>query len=318
MRETLHVLWRGPLSSCNYDCPYCPFRKRPIDREELKRDERDLARFIAWAEAFDRPLSVFFTPWGEALVHRHYQDALAALSALPHVRRVAIQTNLSARLQFLERCEVHKIGLWSTYHPGEVRRERFVAQILSARAAGANVSAGVVGQLAHVEEIEALRRELPRDIYLWVNAVRDVIYPDTIRATLHAIDPLFAVNLARPYPSLGRACRAGETTIAVDGEGAVRRCHFVPETLGNLYRDELAVILRPRSCPRATCDCHIGYIHLEDLRQYEVYGEGLLERIPQWWAQRSMEPGEPAPTEGATSSKICEPVAINISSFHSK
>ena len=31
----------------------------------------------------------------------------------------------------------------------------------------------------------------------------------------------------------------------------------------------------------ATCGCHIGYIHLDELGLYEVFGEGLMERIPQ-------------------------------------
>jgi MoaA/NifB/PqqE/SkfB family radical SAM enzyme len=281
----LIILWRGPLSSCNYDCPYCPFRKRPIDKEELRRDERALERFLGWAERHDGPLSVFFTPWGEALVHAHYQEALVALSRLPHLRRAAIQTNLSARLTFLSRAQQGRVGLWSTYHPGEVRLERFVAKAMEARGAGARISAGVVGQLHHLEEIEALRRALPRDVYLWINAVRGVTYDDDTRARLHAVDPLFAVNLARPYPSLGRACRAGETAISVDGDGVVRRCHFLPEVLGNLYEDELSQMLRPRPCPKETCDCHIGYVHLDELRQYDVYGEGLLERIPSWWGK---------------------------------
>jgi MoaA/NifB/PqqE/SkfB family radical SAM enzyme len=281
----LMVLWRGPLSSCNYDCPYCPFRKRPIDKEELRRDQLALDRFLHWAQAHPGPLSVFFTPWGEALVHAYYQDALVALSRLPHLRRAAIQTNLSARLTFLSRAHPERIGLWSTYHPGEVRMDRFVAKVLEARAAGAHISAGVVGQLHHVDEIEALRRALPEDVYLWVNAVRGVTYDDATRARLHAIDPLFAVNLARPYPSLGRACRAGHTAISVDGDGTVRRCHFLPEVLGNLYEDELSHMLQPRPCPKETCDCHIGYIHLEELHQYDVYGEGLLERIPRWWGK---------------------------------
>lgn len=284
-QRELMILWRGPLSSCNYDCPYCPFRKRPIDKEELRRDEHDLQRFLAWAEGYGQALSVFFTPWGEALVHRHYQQALVRLSRMDHLRRAAIQTNLSARLDFLDDCAPGKVGLWSTYHPGEVRRERFVAQVHRALERGARLSAGVVGQLAHLGEIEALRRELPDSVYLWVNAVRGVAYDEEAQARINAIDPLFTVNLSRPYPSLGRSCRAGETVISVDGDGTVRRCHFVPEVLGNLYGTDLPSLLKPRRCPKETCDCHIGYVHLDELGQYEVYGDGLLERIPRWWSQ---------------------------------
>lgn len=304
MSGHIDILWRGPLSSCNYDCPYCPFRKRPIDREELARDAIALERFLGWVASQSRPLSVFFTPWGEALVHRHYQEAVARLCDAPHVRRVAIQTNLSAHLGFLSRCVPGKVGLWSTFHPGEVSRRRFVAKVLEAYAAGARVSAGVVGKLEHIEEIEAIRAELPDEIYVWINAMRGVHYPDEIRARLHRVDPLFAVNLARPYPSLGRPCRAGEEAISVDGDGTVRRCHFVDEVLGNLYRDDLASMLAPRTCPRETCDCHIGYIHMPELRQREVYGEGLLERIPRAWGEGYRSPDsqrQPAPVRAPRS-----------------
>ena len=94
-----------------------------------------------------------------------------------------------------------------------------------------------------------------------------------------AIDPLFAFNTER-HPSRGRACRAGESAISVDGDGTVRRCHFISEPLGNLYRDDLDALLRPRTCTNETCDCHIGYVHLAHLGLDRVFGDGILERIP--------------------------------------
>lgn len=274
------MLWRGPLESCNYDCPYCPFGKVKLSEDELAADRAALARFVAWAGGRAGALSVFFTPWGEGLIHRHYQDAIARLSWLPQVRRVAIQTNLSARLGFLAGCAADKVGLWSTYHPGEVRLGRFVDQVTAARAAGARVSAGAVGQPDHIEAIEALRAALPASIYVWVNAVSGVDYSPQQVARLEAVDPLFRVNLGRPYPSLGRACRAGESVIAVDGDGDARRCHFLPEPIGNLYAPGFEAALRPRPCTKAECRCHIGYVHMPSLGLYEVFGEGVLERIP--------------------------------------
>lgn len=276
----LAILWRGPLSSCNYDCPYCPFAKRPVDRAELAADEAALARFVGWARDFGAPLSVFFTPWGEALVHRHYQRALIDLSALPHVRRVAIQTNLSMKLGFLRDCDPAKVGLWSTYHPGETPLGRFVAQVRVAVAAGARLSAGVVGQPDAIGAIEALRAALPPDVYVWVNRVRGVDYNDAEVARLVAVDPLFRVNLDRPYPSAGRPCLTGERVVSVDGAGDVRRCHFVDDVLGNLYDPRFREVLRPRPCPNESCRCHIGYVHLPELGLYDVFGDGVLERIP--------------------------------------
>src|SRR5215469_4153283 len=77
----LSILYRGPLSSCNYGCPYCPFAKHAETDEEHATDRRALERFLVWVEG--RPqdrLSVFFTPWGEALIRKRYQQALVRLT----------------------------------------------------------------------------------------------------------------------------------------------------------------------------------------------------------------------------------------------
>ena len=64
------------------------------------------------------------------------------------------------------------------------------------------------------------------------------------------------------------------------GDGTVRRCHFIAEPLGNLYDGSYRAALRPRPCTNAVCDCHIGYVHLKRLPLYEIFGRGVLERIP--------------------------------------
>ena len=278
----LTLLYRGPLSSCNYGCPYCPFAKHAETDEEHGADARALERFLGWVEdRTEDTISVFFTPWGEALVRRRYQDALVKLTNLPHVAKAAIQTNLSCRLDWADRCDRDKLGLWATYHPGEVSRARFLARCAEADRRGVRYSAGVVGLKEHAAEIEALRRELPPHVYLWVNAykrVSDYYTPEEI-ARYTAVDPLFPVNNQR-HPSQGRSCRTGESVVSVDGDGTVRRCHFVREPLGNLYAQDLGEMLRPRACPNDTCGCHIGYVHLDPLGLSGVFGTGLLERIP--------------------------------------
>ena len=73
MRTHLTILYRGPLSSCNYDCHYCPFAKRHETAAELAEDRRALERFLEWAKGYSQAmLSIFFTPWGEALTRRWY------------------------------------------------------------------------------------------------------------------------------------------------------------------------------------------------------------------------------------------------------
>jgi MoaA/NifB/PqqE/SkfB family radical SAM enzyme len=279
----LSILYRGPLSSCNYGCDYCPFAKHTETDAEHAADARALDRFVDWvAQREDDQISVLFTPWGEALIRRRYQRALVTLTNLPHVEKIAIQTNLSCRLDWVEVCDRRKLGLWATYHPTQTRRERFLAQCRELDRRGVRYSVGVVGLKEHREEIEALRQELPSSIYLWINAYKRVpdYYTEEELRHFETIDPLFPINNTR-HPSLGRACRAGHTVISVDGEGTMRRCHFIRTPLGNIYEPGFEQALRPTPCVNATCGCHIGYVHIPDLKLYEVFGDGVLERIPQ-------------------------------------
>lgn len=279
--DHLAVLYRGPLSSCNYGCHYCPFAKHTETPAEHEADRAALERFVAWVEAQPFAVSVFFTPWGEALVRSRYQQALVHLSHLPHVRQLAIQTNLSGSLGWLDRAERSRLGLWTTYHPDEVTRERFLARCAELDRAGVRYSVGMVGQKRHLPEIAAMRAALPPPVYLWVNAykVGEGYYTPADLALLQAADPLFELNTRR-YRTRGQACGAGETVVSVEGDGTVRRCHFIGRPLGNLYTTDVRDLLRPRPCSRASCSCHIGYIHLPGLEAGEVFGDGLLARIP--------------------------------------
>lgn len=278
----LSILYRGPLSSCNYACGYCPFAKRAESAAELAHDRACLDRFVGWVGTRTTDaIGVLFTPWGEALIRRWYRDALAALTAMPHVTKAAIQTNLSGRLDWVERCDPAKLALWCTYHPGETTREKFLTQCRELLARGVRFSVGVVGLTEHRTEIAAVRDALPPEVYLWVNAYKrepDYYSPDAVEA-LTRIDPLFPLNNVR-HPSRGQACRAGSTAIAVDGDGTVRRCHFVREPIGNLYAADFEACLQERPCPNDTCGCHIGYVHLDRLRLTDTFAGGVLERVP--------------------------------------
>jgi MoaA/NifB/PqqE/SkfB family radical SAM enzyme len=281
----LTILYRGPLSSCNYACDYCPFAKHQETDAEHAADAAALERFVGWVEGrITDQLSVFFTPWGEALIRRRYQQALARLSRLPHLEKVAIQTNLSCRLDWVEACDKSRLALWSTYHPGEVKRERFLAQCRELDARGVRFSVGVVGLKEHAAEVEALRRELPPHVYLWINAykrVPDYYTPAEVQA-FTGIDPLFPLNNQR-HSSQGQSCRTGASVLSVDGDGTLRRCHFVRDPLGNLYQPGWEALLRERPCPNDTCGCHIGYVHLDPLRLSETFRGGIMERIPADW-----------------------------------
>ena len=280
----LALLYRGTLSSCNYACDYCPFAKKQDSRAVLARDAREVGRFTEWVAAQDRAISVLFTPWGEALVRRHYRTAMHILATLPNVRQVALQTNLSGPLSWLadmDEASCAKIGLWCTYHPDQTTLARFVERCARLDAIGVRYSVGVVALREHYDAIRALRAALPSHIYLWLNAYDrrgPGYYAADDLAWLDAIDPWFAQS-RRPAPSRGKGCLAGEAALSVDGDGTLTRCHFVPEVLGNLYQDELADLLQERSCPRFKCDCYIGYAQRKDLPIQREFGEGVLARI---------------------------------------
>lgn len=276
----LTILYRGPLASCDYDCPYCPFAKRRDTPEQLRADRAALERFTAWAVANtgDR-LSVLFTPWGEGLVRSWYRRALTELSRLPQIARVAIQTNLSCRTGWLAEADTDTLALWCTFHPGQTPYDRFLAKSRELAALGVRHSVGIVGLPEHREPARRLRADLPEHVYLWVNAAEGRSYTDEEAAEWTALDPLFGYS-RHPHRSAGLPCRTGASVISVDGDGTVRRCHFVRAELGNLYDGSYRAALAPRSCPLAVCDCHIGYVHLESLPLYDVFAGGVLERIP--------------------------------------
>ncbi len=277
--DGLTVLWRGSLASCNYGCPYCPFAKTRDSRGALAKDRAALERFEAWATSRDYPLSIFFTPWGEALIRKYYRDALRRLSHAPGIGSVAIQTNLSCSIRWLEDCDLATLALWTTFHPGETDLERFVAKIDALERMGARYSVGVVGLRSHFDAIETLRARLPDGAYLWINAAKSVEAPYAPEEVerLVAVDPFFALN-NRVYAVKGRACRSGETTISVDAAGAARRCHFLAEPIGDIYDADFEAALRPRRCPAERCRCHIGYSRLEALDLPGLFGDGFLER----------------------------------------
>ncbi|HHO51869.1 MAG TPA: radical SAM protein [Deltaproteobacteria bacterium] len=310
----LRILYRGPLESCNFDCDYCPFGKVELQQDQLDEDFAALERFVAWAVAQPRPLAVFFTPWGEALIHEAYQQAIATLSCCAHVERVVIQTNLSCGLSWLSEVDPASVALWVTWHPGWTPLERLLRRCARLRSEAIRHSVGIVGEREHFTAIVEARAALPPQTYLWINADRhlDPPYSDAELDWLATIDPCFPDNVA-PWPSRGQPCDAGHRVITVDGGGIVRRCHFVSEPIGSL--EQVDDTLAPRACPNESCRCHIGYVHLPSTGLAQLYGSGILERIPgpQWAGWGTLEalvangvpaaPAEPSGASGASGAR---------------
>ena len=278
----LKILYRGPLLSCNYGCEYCPFAKRQQTAAELKDDSKALARFVQWVS--DHPeheFSLLFTPWGEALIHSWYQQGLSQLSHLPNVQKVAIQTNLSCSLDWVEQADPTTLALWATFHPDWFDADVFLQKCNRLIRSHIPFSVGMVGFPQFKPAIAQLRSALPTSVYLWINAVKAELphLSPADRRFFQEIDPLYELN-TQHYPSLGKPCQAGESVFSVDGDGTMRRCHFIKAPIGNIYSSSFEQALRPRPCTNETCRCYIGYVHLDELALSQVYGTRILERIP--------------------------------------
>ncbi|OXM86744.1 STM4011 family radical SAM protein [Paenibacillus rigui] len=277
------IYFRGSLSSCNYDCPYCPFSKNTDSQETLAKDRLQVETFVDWVrnqEHSGHQLSVFFNPYGEGLTHRWYREALVKLSHMPHVDKVAIQTNLSAKLEWTSDLNPATAAFWVTYHPGQTEEARFVQQCGKLYEQKIPFSVGCVGVKSAFSSIKFMRKALPEDVYMWVNAFKDKsdYYSAEDVTFLTRVDPLFGLN-AKDYDSMGKPCRAGEKVFYVQGDGRVKRCYKDRQVIGNLYKDGLEGIAKKRPCRMKQCDCYIGYIHMEGQPFDPIYGDRALERI---------------------------------------
>lgn len=65
----------------------------------------------------------------------------------------------------------------------------------------------------------------------------------------------------------------------------MRRCHFIAESIGNIYDRIFEPALFERPCTNTSCHCHIGYVHLDYLELDKVFGSGILEGIPHSFSQ---------------------------------
>lgn len=285
---SLLVLFRSRLEWCNYTCHYCPWNAtlNRVGRDDFADDERRVRRVIARVAELPRPVEFFVTPKAEYLVLPYWREAVARLTHLPQVSRVTVQTNLSFDVAaFLGEVDPGKVAFWTTFHPTEVPAdaiETLHSRWELLRRHGVPFSVGLVGTRDNLTHLEALRRRLPPDVYVWVNAYKreaDYYTPDDLDR-IRAVDPWFDLN-NQHFPSLGRPCTAGQLAVYLDDEGDLRRCFFVGKVIGNLFRDGWTTLPDAEACPNATCHCYVGHMHIPELDFRGVYGRDLAVRIPQ-------------------------------------
>ncbi len=276
-----NILYRGSLSSCNYACDYCPFAKTKNTKAELQKDQQELFRFKDWVIGRTENIGILMTPWGEGLIRKYYQKAMTELSHAQNIYRVAIQTNLSCELAWMNDVNKKTFALWTTFHPSQISLEKFVAKCSQLDQMGIRYSVGFVGFKQDFEVLQELRKRLDKNVYLWVNAYKreENYYHQQDIEFLKSIDSLFEWN-TQYHKSFGKACKAGYSTFSVDGEGNMTRCHFIKQKIGNIYDSNMDRYLQRTPCSNQTCGCHIGYIHMDEYQLNNVYEDGILERIP--------------------------------------
>lgn len=276
------LYYRGSLSCCNYSCGYCPFALKKNNRSELMRDKQELDNFVDWLteQKEETSYGVMFTPWGEAMIRRYYQESFIKLSHLPNIHKVCAQTNLSGSLSWLKEVCQETSALWVSFHPGEVLFDDFIKKCEWLFEHHIAFSVGIVGIKESFSVMKKLRNSLPEQVYLWVNAYKEQenYYSKDMIDFITGIDPLFKTNL-NDYSSYGQSCETGKQSFLIEGSGEVSRCHFVKERIGNIYKNDLNSMLVASTCPNKMCECYLGYIHLKSLNLKLLYGDSFIERI---------------------------------------
>ncbi len=280
------LLYRGTLKSCNYRCSYCPFSKHPMSVKEL---ERDKGQWLSFLEDFERRRgtmgvgALMVIPYGEALIHSWYREGLAYLSALSDIDAVGAQTNLSFPVRnFLSDYEtaggeLSKLRLWATFHPEMTEVSEFVKKCRELREAGVTLCAGAVGVPENGALLSGLRKELPEDIYLWINKMDGLKRPYTPEEerTFADIDPYFFRELM-PTAADVEKC-AGR--LFVEGNGRMHTCNISKELAVSWKEWEKTSFPRPQ-CGRKRCSCFLAYGGREDFLNTMLFGDYPLFRIP--------------------------------------
>jgi len=281
------ILYRGSLKSCNYHCSYCPFAKHHELKQELEKDEKQFMAFCESVTSRAEELSigaVFITPYGEALIHTWYWEGLALLSKIDSIHQVGVQTNLSFSVQeclsiFSDlQGEKEKLRIWATFHPEMTTIKQFISQCRRLMENEILFSVGTVGVPDNIELIKALRQELPKSIYLWINKMDGLKRPytsDEINVFMQ-IDPFFKNELC--YPKAFAAMCQNRCFVKADGR--LHTCNISKVKTVNWYTGTKEEIFKPL-CSNSKCSCYLAYAGRTDFASKNQFGDYPLFRIPE-------------------------------------
>jgi 3-deoxy-D-manno-octulosonate 8-phosphate phosphatase KdsC-like HAD superfamily phosphatase len=273
------IYYRGLIRSCNYHCPYCPFRKSDSN---LAEDKNALKKFCAKVSSIGNNLTIMIVPHGEAMIHDYYHKAISDLCKQENVSIVGCQTNLSFDVEkFADAMKggVSKISLWCTFHPSQISVEDFLKQCEKLIQHGIRFCVGSVGHPADIPMIQKLRESLSEEIYMWINAQEGLPreYTKEEIVALSCIDPLFNLELQNQIAD-ANVCIAGRKSIFVRGNGDVFACNISKVKLGNIYTSEK--LISEKICRAKNCDCYLAYSNRLEMQNIFLSGDTIPVRNP--------------------------------------
>lgn len=277
-----HLYYRGALKSCNYGCYYCPFAKRASSERELEKDKALLLKFCNYIidNTFEIPITLLFTPYGEALLHDYYIDAFAMLSRCANIAKVSCQTNLSFDAEhFIDRIDegggdLSKIALWSTFHPTETRADIFLSK-LHYLCRYIILSAGAVADPSSISDIVDMANNMPEGVYFWLNKMAKMgrRYTEEELKIFKGLYPLFQLELSRFKADIDR-CAGGSESLFIDEAGGCYACNMSGIKLGSIYSG----YTKPNDC-KGRCDCFLAYSNRDDIYELQQLGRFKQLRI---------------------------------------
>ena len=270
--DHINIMYKDPLYQCNYGCEYC-HREWEYTRENIEYATNCLNKLVDWIEQQKFTVSLFLVPTGESVNRAWVKKGFTKLLDMKHVKSLITMTNLSFNIEWLKHVDASKLYLWCTFHPTEVSNKKFLQQVHKLKETGANFSVGSVAVPDNYERIRQMRDALPDDIYMWMTPQiferHTIPYREHQYKQFKDIDPLFDHWFAQE--SNGKACRMGHSVIRIDSDGCVLHCPIIRQpllfdngTAPNIYEPGWEKCLYKRPCPRNTCPCDIGLLHIED------------------------------------------------------
>ena len=275
------LYYRGFLQSCNYNCPYCPFRKKELSEEsrsvpELVYDREALEKFTEKAPSLGKNISVIIVPYGEAMIHFYYFEALKKLCMANTVIKVGIQSNVSFSvagfLEYMKGADLSKLRLWCTFHPYRAALGEFLEKCHCLYQNKIRFSVGAVGIPKNIKLFAELRRRLPPDLYLWINAAEGMgrKYTQEEINEFISIDPLFTYELEN-HTAQPDLCTGGKESVFIEATGDVFACPISKKKLGNIYAEQIIppvhsqVVRNPKTCLAKNCHCYLAYSLRKDI-----------------------------------------------------